>query len=298
MNLASFARLLILAALWGGSFLFMRIGAPVLGPTLLIECRVGFAAVFLLIAALLLHKSLNVKQHWLHYLILGVFNGALPFLLYGYAALTLSASALSILNATAPIWSAVIAAVWSRQPLNGRTALGLGMGIIGVALIVGFDHLAAQSGAGFAIAAALLATFCYAVATNYTRHAKPVDSFCNAHGSMWAASLVILPAVPFAPASGAPSINVMLAVIALGVVCTGIAFLLYFRLIKDIGATSTLTVTFLIPVFGILWGHLFLGEVVTLSMVAGSLIVIVGTALTTGFNSAALLLRKAPGSKA
>lgn len=292
MNLASFVRLLILAAIWGGSFLFMRIGAPVLGPALLIEYRVGFAALFLLIVAMFLHKPLHAKQHWLHYLILGIFNAALPFTLYGYAALTLSASALSILNATAPIWGAVIAAIWSRQPLSGRAALGLGMGITGVGLIVGFDRMAAQSGAGFAIAAALLATFCYGIATNYTRQAKPVDSFSNAHGSMWAASLAILPALPFAAPSSSPTMNIMLAVVALGVVCTGIAFLLYFRLIKDIGATSTLTVTFLIPVFGILWGHLFLGEAVTLSMIVGSLIVIAGTALATGFNPATALTNR------
>ncbi len=289
MNLPSLFRLLALAAIWGGSFLLMRIGAPVLGPTILIESRVGFAALFLLIAAMLLHKPLQVQQHWRHYFVLGIFNAAIPFTLYGYAALSLSASAMSILNATAPIWGAVIGAIWSRQPLGGRATLGLGMGVGGVGLIVGFDHMAAQSGAGFAIAAALLATFCYGIATNYTRHAKPVDSFSNAHGSMWAASLVILPALPFASAPSAPTTGIMLAVIALGVVCTGIAFLLYFRLIKDIGATSTLTVTFLIPVFGILWGHVFLGEAVTLSMIAGSLIVIAGTALVTSFNPAAML---------
>lgn len=292
MNLSSFARLFILAAIWGGGFLFIRIGAPILGPTILIEYRVGLAAIFLLIVAMILHKPLNLKQNWRHYLVLGIFNAALPFVLFGYAAITLSASSMSILNATSPIWGAAINAVWMRHPLNGRTVLGLGMGIIGVSLIVGFDHLAEQHGAGLAIAATLLATFCYGIATNYARHARPVDSFSNAHGSMWTASLVILPALPFASVSTMPSLGVMLAVVALGVVCTGIAFLLYFRLIKDIGATSTLTVTFLIPVFGILWGHLFLGESVTLSMIVGSLIVIAGTALATGFNPLRLLMHK------
>ncbi len=289
MNLSSLVRLLTLAAIWGGSFLFIRIAAPVLGPVILIEYRVGLAAVFLLIVAMFLHKPLNVKQHWRHYLILGLFNAALPFLLYGYAALTLSASALSILNATTPIWGALIAAAWSRHAPDGRTALGLGLGIAGVGLVVGIDHLAAQSGAGLAIAATLLATFCYGVATNYAKSVTAVDSFSNTHGSMWAASLLILPALPFASASSTPSLGVMLAVIALGVVCTGIGFLLYFRLIGDIGATSTLTVTFLIPVFGILWGHLFLDEIVTVSMIVGSSIVIAGTALATGFNPIALL---------
>jgi drug/metabolite transporter (DMT)-like permease len=291
--LLNFIRLILLAAIWGGSFLFTRIGVPDLGAVFLVEYRVGLAALFLMVVAMFLRKPLNVRQHWRHYLVLGVFNAALPFMLFGFAALTLTASALSILNATTPIWGAIIGAVWSHQPLSGRTVLGLGLGIIGVGLIVGLDHWAAQPGAGVAIAAALLATVCYGIATTYARNATHVDSFSNAHGSMWAASLFIVPALPFAPVATSPSAGVMLAVVALGVVCTGIAFLLYFRLVKDIGGTPTLTVTFLIPVFGILWGHLFLGEVVTLSMIAGSLIVIAGTALATGFNPAALLMRKA-----
>lgn len=292
MNLASFVRLFTLAAIWGGAFLFTRIGAQVLGPVILIEYRVGLAAVFLMIVAGLLHKPLNAKQHWRHYLMLGIFNGALPFLLFGFAAQTLSASAMSILNATSPIWGAVIGAVWSRHPLNRRTVLGLGLGIIGVGLVVGVDHLTAQRDAGIAIAAALLAAFSYGIATTYAKTAKSVDSFSNAHGSMWAATLVIAPAVPFASVSTSPGTGVMLAVVTLGIVCTGIAFLLYFRLIRDIGATSALTVTFLIPVFGMLWGSLFLGEIITWGMIAGSCIVIGGTALVTGFNPAALLPRR------
>lgn len=291
MTLSSLIRLLILAAIWGGSFLFTRIGVPNLGAVVLVEYRVCLAAVFLMIVAMFLRKPLNLRQHGRHYLVLGVFNAALPFMLFGFAALTLTASALSILNATTPIWGAVIGAMWSHQPLSGRTVLGLGLGVAGVGLIVGFDHWAAQPGAGIAIAAALLATVCYGIATTYTRNATSVDSFSNAHGSMWTASLFIMPALPFASVTASPSTGVMLAVVALGVVCTGIAFLLYFRLVRDIGGTSTLTVTFLIPVFGILWGHLFLGEAVTPSMIAGSLIVILGTALSTGFNPAALLLR-------
>lgn len=297
MPLPSLIRLLLLAAIWGGSFLFTRIGVPDLGAVILVEYRVGLAAVFLMAVAMFLRKSLNVKQHWRHYLVLGVFNAALPFMLFGFAALTLTASALSILNATTPIWGAVIGAAWSRQPLSGRTVLGLGLGVAGVGLIVGFDHWAAQSGAGIAIVAALLATACYGIATTYTRNATHVDSFSNAHGSMWAASLFIVPALPFTSVATTPSTGVMLAVVALGVLCTGIAFLLYFRLVRDIGGTSTLTVTFLIPVFGILWGHLFLGEAVTPSMIAGSLVVIAGTALATGFNPVALLKRKAGATK-
>lgn len=283
MKTTDLFRLILLAAIWGASFLFMRIGAPVLGPAVLIEYRVGFAALFLAVVAVLLKKPLGLRRHWKHFLILGFFNSTLPFMLYAYAAGSLSASVLSVLNATAPIWSALIAAVWTRKAMAPRTMLGLALGLGGVALLVGFDQAATRPGAGLAIAAGLLAAFCYGIATTYARSAEAVEPFANAHGSMWAAALLVLPALPFFPAPASPGMGVMAAVLALGVLCSGVAFLLYFRLIHDVGATSALTVTFMIPVFGILWGCLFLGEVVGWYTIAGSAIVIAGTALVTGF---------------
>jgi drug/metabolite transporter (DMT)-like permease len=134
-----------------------------------------------------------------------------------------------------------------------------------------------------ALAAALLAAFSYSVASLYAKSAKSVEPFANAHGSMWAATLLVVPALPFFPQTGEPTLGIMGAVLALGVLCSGIAYLLYFRLIAEVGTTSALTVTFLNPVFGILWGALFLGEVVGWYTVAGSAIVLVGTALVTGF---------------
>ena len=283
MKAADFVRLVALAAIWGASFLFLRIGAPVLGPAVLIECRVGFAALFLAAIALLLKKPLDLRRNWKHFLILGFFNSTLPFMLYAFAAKSLSASLLSVLNATAPIWSAVIAALWSRRAPAPRTVFGLLLGMGGVALLVGFDQVATRDGAGLAIAAGLLAAFSYGIATTYARSAQAVEPFANAHGSMWAAALLVLPALPFFPAPASPGPGVMAAVLALGVLCSGVAFLLYFRLIHDVGATSALTVTFMIPVFGILWGCLFLGETIGWYTIAGSSIVIVGTALVTGF---------------
>jgi drug/metabolite transporter (DMT)-like permease len=283
MNTANLLRLFALAAIWGGSFLFMRISAPVLGPAVLIEYRVLFAAVFLFVVGLVLKKRLGLREHWKHYLILGFFNSALPFVLFAFAARTLSASVLSVLNATAPMWGALLGAAWSRQRIGARTALGLVCGTAGVALLVGFDSVAARPGAGVALAAALLAAFSYSVASLYAKSAKSVEPFANAHGSMWAATLLVVPALPFFPQTGEPTLGIMGAVLALGVLCSGIAYLLYFRLIAEVGTTSALTVTFLNPVFGILWGALFLGEVVGWYTVAGSAIVLVGTALVTGF---------------
>ncbi len=292
MDSASFVRLFSLAAIWGGSFLFMRIGAPVLGAAWLVEWRVGLAALFLALVGWHLRKRLQAAVHWRHYLVLGLFNSALPFLLFSYAAQTLSASLLSILNATAPIWGAVIVALWTRSPLAARTLAGLLLGIVGVALLVGFDSVAWRPGAPLAICAALGAAFCYGIASTYARTARTVDAFSNAHGSMWAATLLLLPVVPFFPMAGTPDVPVFASVVALGVLCSGIAYLLYFRLIQDLGAPSALTVTFLIPMFGVFWGHLFLDEVVGWYTLAGSLVVIVGTALVTGFSLRRLFLSK------
>jgi drug/metabolite transporter (DMT)-like permease len=292
MTLASLARLLALSAIWGASFLFMRIGAPVLGPTALIAGRVLLAAVFLALFGAVLRKPLDARRNGGHYLVLGLFNSALPFLLFAFAARTLSASLMAILNATAPLWAAVIGAAWSRTPLSGRSALGLALGVGGVALLVGFDPSTLREGAPLAIALALGASFSYGIATNYAKSARKVEPFANAHGSMWAATLLVVPLLPFAPPPAMPGPVIALSVLALGVVCSGIAYLLYFRLIADVGAASALTVTFLVPVFGVLWGHVFLGEPLGWNTLAGAAIVIVGTALVTGFRPSMLFARQ------
>lgn len=283
MNTANLIRLFVLAAIWGCSFLFMRIAAPVLGPAVLIEYRLAFAAVFLMLVGLALRKKLDVRANWGHYLVLGFFSYSLPFFLFAFAARTLSASILSVLNATAPLWGALVGAVWTRKGISLGTVAGLLLGTTGVALLVGFDHVAARPGAGVAAAAALGAAFCYAIASQYAKTAKPVEPFANAHGSMWAGAILIVPLLAFFPSPGVPTVGIMAATLALGIVCSGVAYILYFKLIAEIGATSALTVTFLVPVFGILWGALFLGETVGWYTVVGSAIVLLGTALVTGF---------------
>ena len=292
MTPASLARLLLLSAIWGASFLFIRIGSPALGPAALMAARVLLAALFLAAVARLLRREMSWRARWRHYLIIGLFNSALPFLLFGYAALTLSAAMLSILNATSPLWGALITAAWQRAPLGGRTLAGLALGVGGVGLLVGFDRIALQPGAGFAIAASLAAALCYAVASNYAKSARTVEPFANAHGSMWAASLLIAPVLLALPPPAPPTAGIVAVVAALGVVCSGVAYLLYFRLIDDIGAAPALTVTFLIPLFGTLFGWLFLAERVGWHTLAGGAVVIAGTALVTGFSPRMLALRK------
>jgi drug/metabolite transporter (DMT)-like permease len=293
MTTASLLRLLLLSAIWGGSFLLIRIGAPALGPVPLMEARVLLAALFLAAVARGAAATAGLARRtgattWSS----ACFNSALPFLLFGYAALTLSAGMLSILNATSPLWGTLIGALWQRTPLDGRRQAGLALGVAGVGLLVGFDRVALQPGAGAAIAASLAAALCYAVASNYTKAAKTVEPFANAHGSMWAASLLLLPALLAFPPAATPAAGIVAIVVALGVVCTGVAYLLYFRLIDDIGAAPALTVTFLIPLFGTFFGWLFLDEAVGWHTLAGGAVVIAGTALVTGFSPRMLALRK------
>jgi len=296
MSLRSFLQLLILAALWGGSFLFMRIAAPVLGPAILIEFRLLLAAVFLLAVALLLKRKLQLQQHWKHYAVLGWFNSALPFLLFAYAAQNLSASLLSILNATAPIWCTVLIALRFRNPVTPKTIIGLILGIFGVALLVGFDPILLQPGSGLAITAAIAAAFSYGIASCYSQAAGKVEPFANAHGSMWAATLLIIPLLPFFPAQSSADNTIVGSVLLLGILCTGVAYLIYFRLIADVGAPSALTVTYLVPVFGVLWGSLLLNESVSWYTLLGATIILTGTALVTGLKPSLLIRKEAPAN--
>ncbi|ELB2907651.1 DMT family transporter [Vibrio alginolyticus] len=292
MTAVSFFRLLCLAAIWGGSFLFMRVAANTFGPAYLIEFRVTFAAVALLLIAVYLKKKLTLTAHTKHFFIIGLFNSAVPFLLFAYAAQTLNASTLAILNSTAPIWGALVGFVWYRSPLTAKSVLGMLIGIGGVAVLVGLDTSTIGEEAMLPIAASLMASFSYGIATNYTKNAPQVPAFDNAHGSMWAAVIWVLPLLPFLPMRAEPSHFEWSSVVTLGVVCTGFAYLLYFRLVSDIGPASALTVTFLVPVFGILWGYLVLDEPVGSNTIIGTILVLSGTMLVTGFSPTPMLAKR------
>ncbi|EGQ8959493.1 DMT family transporter [Vibrio parahaemolyticus] len=270
--------------MWGGSFLFMRVAANTFGPAYLIEFQVAFAAVALLMIALYLRKRVVFFKHIKHFFIIGLFNSAVPFLLFAYAAQTLNASTLAILNSTAPIWGALIGFVWYRSPLSAKAILGMMIGTGGVAVLVGLNSSTIGNEAIFPIGASLMASFSYGIATNYTKNARQVPAFDNAHGSMWAAVIWVLPLQPFLPIRAEPSTFEWGSVITLGVLCTGLAYLLYFHLVSEIGPTSALTVTFLVPVFGILWGYLILGEPIGFNTIIGTILVLSGTMLVTGFS--------------
>jgi drug/metabolite transporter (DMT)-like permease len=283
MRPSDVVELLVLAALWGASFLFMRVAAPAFGPVPLIAVRVGIAALVLLSALAIRGGFSKLRGRLGPILVTGAINSAIPFCLLAYATLSVTAGLASILNATSPLWGAVVAHFWLRDRLDRGRVLGLALGFAGVAFLFWGRASFKPGGAGLAVAAALAATLSYGVAASYAkRRLAGVDPFAVAAGSQLAATLLLAaPAAALWPARPVPH-GAWGAVLGLGVACTAVAYVLYFRLIAHVGPARAIAVTFLIPPFAVAWGALFLGEALTTRTIAGAAIVLAGTALTTG----------------
>jgi drug/metabolite transporter (DMT)-like permease len=270
--------LLLLAALWGGSFLFMRIAAPVLGPVWLIEIRVLIAGLVLLPILIRLGLFGQVRQKLLPLFIVGCINSAIPFSLLAFATVSLPAGFTSILNATAPLFGMGVAFVWLRERLTRDRLIGFALGFAGVVTLIGWKSLG--SGSWLAVAAGLVAALMYAIAAPYARqNLAGVPPLVTATVSQLGAAVFLLPATPFFVPKTVPNLTVILAVVALALFSTSLAYILYFRLIKNVGSTKALTVTYLVPLFAMLWGALVLHETVTVSMGVGCGLILVGTAI-------------------
>ncbi|GAC1446945.1 MAG: DMT family transporter [Ktedonobacteraceae bacterium] len=275
--------LLLLSALWGAAFLFVRIASPVLGPVVLIELRVLIAGLALLPYALATRQKLDLRKRWPHYLAIGLLNSALPFTLIATAELYLTAGFAAILNATSPLFGAIVAALWIKEALTVRKIIGLLAGLIGVGVLVGWSPLPFSTTLALSIAASLAGAACYGLAGVYIKvYARGASSVALATCSQLGASLVLLPLVPIFPALHVPSTPVIVAVATLALLCTAISYLIYFWLIETIGPTRAITVTFLAPAFGVFWGALFLSEALTWSTILGFAIILVGTGFVTG----------------
>jgi len=280
MPARALALLVTLAALWGGSFVFMRIAVPAMGPVPLTFVRVTLAALVLLSLAAARRDVPDLRTRWRGFAVIGLVNSALPFVLICFAEQTITASTAGILNATSPFFGAIAAALWLGEPLTARKSGGMALGLAGVALLVGLQPEPLTFTTGVAVAACLAAAVCYGLAGVYARkRMQGVPSFAIACGSQLSAAIVLAPVLPFVSMPGPVTSWVVFNVVALAVASTAIAYLIYFRLIADIGPSRALTVTFLIPLFGVLWGYLFLGEAITANMLAGGALIVAGTAL-------------------
>ena len=279
MTAGDAGRLVALAAIWGAAFIFMRVAAPVLGPIWTSELRVLLGGLALLAWLRATGFDPGLRAHWRAYLVVGSIGIAVPFALYAFAAMHAPASLLAIVNSTAPIFGLGWGAALGDERITARKGLGLALGVAGVALL-------ARPGAApgplvhWAIAAALGACFLYGVVgVLIKRFAKGATPRAMAAGNQLAAALVLAPLLPLFPAPGEPSALVVANVLALALLASGVAFVLYFRLIADVGATRALTVTYLIPAFGVLWGWLFLDESISLAMLGGGALIVFGTVL-------------------
>jgi len=286
MSLRNFLELIMIAILWGASFLFLRIATPEFGAIVLIEIRVLVASLFLLPIWFLKDKQATqglVVERWWPLLVVAVLNSAVPFVLFAYSTLHITGGFASILNATVPIWGAIVAWLWLRKSLNRSALIGLVLGLFGVVVLVSSSITLSFNGPSIGIYSALLAALLYAIAANYTSEklSNVTPLTISTFTQVWA-TLILLPLAIFYYPQHEISARAWFSVLALGVFCTGMATTLYFRLISNIGSTKAVTVTFLIPVFGSIWGALFIGEVITMEMIIGTAIILSGTALVTG----------------
>ncbi|GAB2692226.1 DMT family transporter [Aliiglaciecola aliphaticivorans] len=283
MRLKDIFELVLLGALWGSSFLYMRSATPEFGAFALVAVRTGIAALCLLPILFLRKKAFVVKQYWRPILFVGLVNTAIPFVMFSYSTVLLGAGMASILNATAPMFGAIVAFLWLKERLNELAVFGLFIGFSGVVVIslvrTGVElHMSILP-----ILAALGSTFAYGIAACYTKkHLTGINTLAIATGSQVFATLALIPFAVVLWPQQMPSTHAWLQVVVLGVACTGFAYILYFRLIANIGASKAITVAYLVPVFGVLWGALFLQEVVTLGMLLGAGLILLGVSLTTG----------------
>lgn len=275
--------LITLAALWGASFLFMRVGAPEFGPVALIELRCAIAAVFLLPLVVMSRKFTQITVNAPLLFMVGVIGTAIPFCLLSYATLYVTAGYASILNATAPVFTAIIAWIWVKERLSLSASLGLFVAFAGVFILVLDDQGDTQGINLMPVLAGLGATLCYGIGANFTRqklgHIHPLVIAC---GSQTGAALALLPFSIWLWPDIMPTDQAWSGVVVLGIACTGIAFIFYFRLIANVGVNQAMTVTYLIPLFGVVWGLIFLGEAITVYMMLGGLTILCGVALITG----------------
>lgn len=278
--------LLILAAIWGGSFIFMRVAAPEFGIYVLVAIRTLLATCVLLPILIIMGGVRQIYRYWVPIALVGMANTAVPFVLFNYSSLHLEAGVNAILNATAPMFGALFAWLWLGDKLTKSAIAGLAVGFVGVA-IISQQKLGEGDISFLPIVTALLATMGYGLAASMMKKwLQGVKPLVVATGSQALATVMLAPFALATLPDTMPSLNAWFNAIALAVAGTGIAYILYFKLIADIGPAKAITVAYLVPLFGIIWGIIFLREHLSLQTIMGGLMILFGVALTTGMVNA------------
>lgn len=274
-------RWLLLATLWSVQYLLMRISVPVFGTAVVAESRALFSALFLVPwTVLVMRQAIGLGRHWKDQLAVGLVNNLLPFVCFAWAATALPASYLAVMNGMVPLWSGVIAAPVLKERLGARRIAGFLLGLAGVALIVDLGPVELGLATVLAAIAGMVgAAFWGWAGVVIRQRSGRVPSMSLATGSIIFAAVLLSPAWTTVPAAETWTVEATLALVSLGALCSGVAYLPFFTLVRDIGPTRTLTVGLAVPALGILWGWLFLGETVTATMLAGAALVVAALAL-------------------
>ncbi|WP_136413530.1 MULTISPECIES: EamA family transporter [Oxalobacteraceae] len=277
MPAADLIKLVFLAAIWGGSFIFLRVAAPEFGPVLTATLRTSLAGTALMVFAALTGVRMDWRKNLKPFVVVGLFAGAIPFSCFSFAALYLPAAHSAVLNATAPLFGAVFSVVWLAERLTMLKLGGLVLGVIGVAILVGAGTLPITAATLLAIGACLVAAACYALSSiivKKTGRPGGIHPIAMATGSLALGGLIMAPSIPFSLPHAMPSPLAIGCIIAISLLSSGVAQALFIPLIVKVGPTRAMSVSFLIPLFSMLWGFLFLHESVGLSTLVGGIIVL------------------------
>jgi drug/metabolite transporter (DMT)-like permease len=282
MAAPDFFKLLFLSSIWGGSFIFLRIAVPEVGPLMTALLRTVLAAMALMVFATATGVTMNWRRNLKPFAIVGIFAGALPFCCFSFAALHLPAAYSAVLNATAPLFGALFSALWLNEQLTVRKVLGLLLGLGGVAILVGAGALELNVMTLVSIAACLAAAASYALSTIIvTKTGRPggIHPIAMATGSLAFGGMILLPALPFAIPPAMPSVLALACIAGVSLLSSGLAQAIFIPLIVRIGPTRAMSVSFLIPIFSMTWGAIFLHEAIRLSTVIGAAVVLMSMAL-------------------
>ncbi len=282
MKLNHILWLIVLAAIWGGSFIFLRVLVPVFGPMGAACLRPLLAALFLLAVLWTTGHRIQWKRDWRFLCLIGVLNSAIPFYLFSFAALHVPAAISVVINAMTPMFGAVFAVMLLKEKLTLQKGIGLLLGIAGVVLISGSKALDMTTQTYMAITACVSAALCYGLSgTLIQKYGGHIEAKSLAAGSQFFAGMALLPFFLSAGVSAPIDFKLLAIMIVFAVLSSGIAYLIYYKLIKEVGPISTLSAMFVMPVFGILWGKMILGETIYVQMLFGTCVILAGTYLVT-----------------
>jgi drug/metabolite transporter (DMT)-like permease len=278
---------ILLSAIWGSSFMFTKIAAQDIGAIPMAFCRVAIGAMFLLPVLFLKRQSGVLIQHWKKALVVGIFNSGIPFAAYGFALLTISTSTSSIVNASTPLFGALIAWLWLKDKPSLIRSIGLVLGFTGVSLLAIQNAHAAPPGdvAGqlLGMLICLVAPLCYGLSASFTKlYFTNIPALVTSTGSQIGATFFLAPFAIYYWPDHDMQLSTIGSLLALGIVGTGMAFILFFRILALAGPSKALTVTYAVPVFAGFYGVTFLNEIITLPMLLCAAVILVGISLSNG----------------